>query len=330
MPTKMTPEQLEQLRAKAEANQLSRSALTSATLIAALNAWSQIDLAQIFSSWWRLGIGSRIFVLLSAAQESAALDAIDFIDESFDLLDRPIARPALIPQTFAGIASDGRDLEGLLTSAPVITYQRVKRGDPPAVAARAGEDFLRRAITTQVADAGRAADQVAIATAVPEKPEKRRAQYGYVRMLNPPSCSRCILLAGKFYRWNQGFQRHEMCDCAHIPAIEDVADDITTNPYEYFKSLTEEQQNEAFGKANAQAIRDGADISQVVNATTRGGVRTADDGMRYTLEGTTRRGFYGRRNKGVLRPTPWQIYRDSRGDPDEARRLLRQYRYILR
>lgn len=326
----LTQEQIDELTALAEANQVSRSALISATLTAALAAWSQVEMAQIFTSWLRLGIASRIFVLLSAAQESTANDSSDFVSKAFDILDRPIVRPSIIPQTFAGIASDGRDLEGLLTSAPVLAYQRVKRGDSPAVASQAGADFLRRAITTQIADAGRAADQVAIASAEPQKPRKRQPQYGYVRMLNPPSCSRCIVLAGKFYKWSDGFQRHEMCDCVHIPSIEDTADDITTNPYTFFKSLTEEQQNEAFGVANAQAIRDGADISQVVNATRRGGVRTADDGFRYTLEGTTRRGFYGRRGNGVLRPTPWQIYRDARGDRDEARRLLRQYRYILR
>jgi hypothetical protein len=148
-------------------------------------------------------------------------------------------------------------------------------------------------------------------------------------MLNPPSCSRCVVLAGKFYRWNDGFLRHEGCDCSHIPAIEDVEDDLTTDPMVYFRSLSRKQQDDTFGKANAQAIRDGADINQVVNATTRGGVRTAQGGFVYTLEGATKRGLYGKRSGGILRPTPWQIYRDAHGDQAEATRLLRRFRYIF-
>jgi hypothetical protein len=55
------------------------------------------------------------------------------------------------------------------------------------------------------------------------------------------------------------------CDCVHFPAAEYVPD-ATTDPQQYFDSLTEPQQDAAFTKAGAQAIRDGADIAQVVNA----------------------------------------------------------------
>lgn len=317
--------------ALAAANQASRAALISATLASVLAAWAAMDMAQLFTSWFRAGIGSRTFVLLSVAQESTASAAPEFVQRSAEILGTPIQRPALLPSTFAGIASDGRDLEGLLAGAPILTLQRIRRGEPTAVASRAGQDFLRRVVTTQIADAGRAADQVAIATALPAQPQQRPVRMGWVRMLNPPSCSRCVVLAGRFYRWSDGFQRHEMCDCAHIPAVEDVAGDLTTDPDLYFESLSRQEQDDIFGKANAKAIRQGADMSQVVNATNRGGVRTADDGRVYTLEGMTRRGLAGRSKKsGVLRPTPWQIYRDARGDPDEARRLLREFRYILR
>src|SRR5690606_23965723 len=33
----------------------------------------------------------------------------------------------------------------------------------------------------------------------------------YVRMLTPPSCSRCTVLAGRWYRKNAGFARHPGC-----------------------------------------------------------------------------------------------------------------------
>lgn len=59
------------------------------------------------------------------------------------------------------------------------------------------------------------------------------------------------------------------CDCMHIPASEQVAGDLTTDPYEYFRSLSEKDQDRLFGKWNAQGIRDGADIFQVVNTSQR-------------------------------------------------------------
>lgn len=73
------------------------------------------------------------------------------------------------------------------------------------------------------------------------------------------------------------------CDCRHIPASEDVARDLTTDPKAYFESLTEAQQNTTFTRAGAEAIRHGADINQVVNAR-RGALGLTPAGARLTLE----------------------------------------------
>lgn len=81
------------------------------------------------------------------------------------------------------------------------------------------------------------------------------------------------------------------------------------------------EQDKAFGKAGAQAIRDGADIGQVVNA--RRGMYSAG-GVDYTRESTTKRGVA----EGQTRLMPESIYRLA-SSRDEAIRLLRQYRYIL-
>lgn len=91
------------------------------------------------------------------------------------------------------------------------------------------------------------------------------------------------------------------CDCTHIPARENRAGDMTTDPYEAFDSMSAEDQEKTFGKANAQAIRDGADMYQVVNAqrgTSYAGI-SSDGTFRgqragsTTLEGSTRRGYFG-------------------------------------
>lgn len=179
-------------------------------------------------------------------------------------------------------------------------------------------------VASAVQDAGRngASLQMAVTPSVT----------GYVRMLNPPSCSRCVVLAGKFYKWNEGFERHPMCDCRHIPSTEALSTDLTTNPSAYFDSLTTAEQDATFTAAGAQAIRDGADISQVVNAR-RGGVRKAQVFGRevfHTLEGVTRRGK-GRQAMGSGRPyrlMPETIYAVA-ADRADALRLLRLYGYIF-
>ena len=48
--------------------------------------------------------------------------------------------------------------------------------------------------------------------------------------------------------------------------MEDVADDLRTDPQEYFDSLSPDDQDKYFTKAGAEWIRLGADIGQVVNA----------------------------------------------------------------
>lgn len=66
---------------------------------------------------------------------------------------------------------------------------------------------------------------------------------------------------------------------------------MTVSPGDYFDSLTPKQQDSTFTNAGAEAIRNGADINQVVNA--RRGMGAAQVGGRrilITSEGTTRRG----------------------------------------
>jgi hypothetical protein len=66
-----------------------------------------------------------------------------------------------------------------------------------------------RIVAALVNDAGRTASLVDVG--------RRPAVTGYVRSLNPPSCSRCAVLAGRVYRYSTGFQRHPRCDCLMTP-----------------------------------------------------------------------------------------------------------------
>ncbi len=170
---------------------------------------------------------------------------------------------------------------------------------------------LEGIVQTQVADAARQATAAEMGV--------RPAVTGWVRMLNPPACGRCAILAGRFYRWSQGFARHPRCDCRHIPTTDRDPDGLVSDPRAYFDSLPAPEQNRRFGGPVAQAIRDGADMARAVNATgRRSGMTSVQGGIKLTTEAAQR---------GRLRLTPEGIYRLA-SDRDEAIRLLRVHGYI--
>ena len=223
------------------------------------------------------------------------------------------------PDAFAGLAADGRNLDTLLRAPAITTRTLIAEGMEPAQALAAGGRQLSMMVLTEVADAGRGAAGVQIAA---------RPRVGYVRMLNPPSCSRCVILAGRFYRWNQGFLRHPRCDCTHVPTMvtdqaEAFARGLIDDPYEAFTRMSEAEQNRVFTNAGARAIRDGADMYQVVNARR---------GMKYrgafTSEGTSKHGWAGQiLRKGQRRMTPETIYRLN-NNREQAVEAMRAQGYI--
>ena len=188
-----------------------------------------------------------------------------------------------------GVASDGRELQVLLEWPALTALTALSRGHTVDRAMAAGEAHVRMIAATQVADAGRVADQVAMTA--------RPAATGYRRMLVGMSCSRCVILAGRWYAVNAGFRRHPLCDCIHVPGREDTTDDVRTNPTAYFESLSAEEQDRVFTKAGAEAIRLGANINQVVNAR-RGARGLTTAGARVT--GAEARMLRGGRSRGRL------------------------------
>lgn len=72
-----------------------------------------------------------------------------------------------------------------------------------------------------IQDAARTAAAVDLAT--------RTAATGYVRSLNGPTCPRCAVLAGRVYRYSQGFQRHPRCDCLMTPTTNASGRSLTTS-----------------------------------------------------------------------------------------------------
>lgn len=257
---------------------------------------------------------------ITAAQRTAAASAL--VSGALALGEQGTWAPPdglVNPDAFAGLAADGRSLDTLLRGPAITARTLIADGMEPAQALAAGGRQLSMMVLTEIADAGRGAAGVQIAA---------RPRVGYVRMLNPPSCSRCVVLAGRFYRWNQGFLRHPRCDCKHVPTMvtdqaEAFAEGLIDDPYEAFNRMSEAEQNRVFTNAGAQAIRDGADMYQVVNARR---------GMKYrgafTTEGASKHGWAGKiLRKGQRRMTPETIYRLN-PNREQAVEALRAQGYI--
>lgn len=141
-------------------------------------------------------VSSRITLLTQAAQVGAVKLAGEYLS------DVAGDGPELQPARFGGAASDGRPLDSLLYSAVVHGRGLYGSGRTDQQVMEASQTWLTMLVRTQVADAGRSAVSVGITA---------RPRLGYLRMVSPPCCQRCAVLAGKWFRWNQGFQRHPRC-----------------------------------------------------------------------------------------------------------------------
>lgn len=291
--------------------------------------WHQLDRGDLSGSWAR-GPGRRALAVVTAAQSAAATGATDYVTATVQAQGGTPDNQHLTVDAlaFSGVAADGRPLASLL-------YQPIVRAKT-LIGAGAGLDQamdsalaeLVMIATSEVADAGRGAVGAAITT--------DRTTTGYVRVLNPPSCARCAILAGTVYAFNAGFQRHPRCDCVHLPTILGSYPH-TIDPQDYFDSLDQTEQNRIFTNAGAQAIRDGADVGQVVNA--RRGMYALGEGygsgLKATYEGMGRGGYARSRMRSLgllrgrnsVRLTPEAIYRLA-SDREEAIQLLYRYGYL--
>ena len=304
---------------------LQRSARAAAAV-----AWSSLSAAYLSESWDSVSpalVAAVSKLQLDAATRGAGYGGNTLADQG--LYEAPEAW--VDPSSLAGVSSRGASLGAALYSAIPHTKDLIAGGMPERVALARGREVLQMSAAAQVADAGRTAAGLDTFA---------RPKVGYVRMLNPPSCSRCSVLAGRFYRNNEGFRRHPRCDCIHVPTTRTEAaesEGLVHDPYAYFESLSESAQDKTFGKAQAQAIRDGADLFQVVNARrgmsyagvsadgSRRGQKVASD---FTREGTTRRALWGGANPRGKRLTPDAIY--AQGLPREATLdLLAKHGYLL-
>jgi hypothetical protein len=336
----------------AEAYYVAQARLTRSAVNRVQVLWRELDSRDLTGSWEAL-VGPGVVDAVAAGQLAAAAQADPYLD-AVETADggEPDGSARIRAATFAGHASDGRALDTLLYLPVITTKQGIAAGLSDVDAMMRGLNQLLRMAATQVTDAGRTAVGAGIAG--------RRTIQGYIRIAAAPCCARCAILSGKEFGWNRGFQRHPRCDCIHMPATliargrggrgRPALPDrpgMVTNAGDYFRSLSRREQDRIFTVAGARAIRDGADITSIVNAR-RGMYAASAYGrrLRATREGATTRGAFYRSERAraiargqvpatigrayrlrTPRLMPEEIYRLA-GSRDEAIAMLRRFGYI--
>ena len=207
---------------------------------------------------------------------------------------------AVNPAAWGKAASDGRPLDSLLYSGVAHARGLYGSGRTDQQIMNAGLAWMQTIIGTQVADAARSASGV-VTTAT--------EGVGWIRFVSPPCCQRCAVLAGKWFRWNEGFRRHPGCDCLHRPAKSREI------PAGYRQAIADSEIRD-LTDAQRQALAEGADRNRVLNAY-RGSNSAAE---RLAMTTSRERG-------GVL--TPEGIYRQAGDDRQRAIDLLRRHGYLL-
>lgn len=293
-----------------------------------------------FDTGWAL-VAPTVIGLVLEAQDQLAKAAQAFVPAAMEATGQAVAATTAepVPTALVGFAGTGFTVAESLQWAPVRAKQAVEAGGTPRQAARVAGDWLSLAATTILSDTMRSASSISMAI---------HGADGYVRMVNGGACGRCVVLAGRWYRANADFNRHPRCKCGAIPARENLAGDWQTDPRAYFNSLTDEQQIKLMGGIeNARAVRDGADMGQIVNAYRKtSGMKFAQvspikrvlrrDGTidKFTTEGTTRRARAAQQQAGLRRNGPLQqrvmpqtIARIAKDDEDRMR-LLKLYGWV--
>ena len=333
----MIPEQARQLYAE-------QRALQARALRVLAAIWGD-RAPEDFDAWFAANVDDMV-AALTAAQTEAAGQGLDYVGAVLAEQGGDISPDVDVdPSPLVGVAGDGRALDSLLYGSVISARRAIARAPEVNLASirdgwvNAGLAALTTRAQTVIADTSRVATGLGIIS---------RPGVGYTRMLVGSSCSRCAILAGRVYGSKDGFDRHPRCDCRHVPARAADLEDRTVDARSYFESLTQSEQDRAFTVAGAQAIRDGADPAQVVNARRGAGLSFASGRLTNaeleairrgrpraqvgltTTEATTKRGWAGKRMRAEGTPLPRlmpeAIYQAGRSR-EEALEMLHKYGY---
>lgn len=328
-----------------------RQTVSDAATVRALRLWRGID-PQLLDVGWAQ-VGGQITQTVAAGQVTVARQSAPYLS-AVDSVHSVTSNVRLVPEAFAGVTADGRELESALFGAVAETKRLTGAGYSAFRAFEVGASFLATIAGAAIQDMGRIADST---LGVGHK------YLRYVRVLSPGACSRCAVLAGKG-DYSKPFLRHPRCKCQSFPiplsGPSGVPDGLFDSGSDYFHSLSRGEQDRIFTNAGAEAIRQGGDLNRVVNArrgaygigysnnysvsAVRSRLQPVTIGRRAdgsplqvfaTTESTTRRGQFGRQNfTGTGRRTqtsrlmPETISKMAGGDSDRWIELLYRYGYL--
>lgn len=226
---------------------------------AARHAWSRVDKNDIRGSWTR--VKQPLVNVLSDIQEQAVDAGLDANVDAMAEIGQYSAPEALVDsRAFSKFSSGGVLLDEWVDRPAIRALEFIKEGVGADEALERVGSLFSSSVATNLADVIRQAQQADIAT---------RKHMGFIRCCNADACKWCIVLSGKIYRYNTGFERHMNCHCYHLPVnLDDVGSvmDIAPSPIELFNRMSEAEQNKTFGIVGAKSIRAGADIGQIVNS----------------------------------------------------------------
>lgn len=226
---------------------------------AARHAWSRVDKNNIRGSWAR--VKQPLVNILSDIQEQAVDAGLDANVDVMAEIGQYSAPEALVDsRAFSKFSSGGVPLDEWIDRPAIRALEFIKEGVGVDEALGRVGGLFSSSVATNLADVIRQAQQADIAT---------RKHMGFIRCCNADACKWCIVLSGKIYRYNTGFERHMNCHCYHLPVnLDDVGSvmDIAPSPIELFNRMSESEQNKTFGVSGAKSIRAGADIGQIVNS----------------------------------------------------------------
>jgi hypothetical protein len=216
--------------------------------------WRRVEYGNLASTV--ASVAPALLQMLVGAQEKAAAQSEPFmaaVDDHYGVS----STAGVNPEAFAGMTDNGVGLDSAVIYSSQVMFDQITRGLAPDQVLSTGRNFVTQIGRTAVMDMGREADRVQMFA----RPEYKK----WVRQIGPGACSRCIQLAG-IASWQKAFARHPNCHCVAVPAAESFDGAIETSPRAYFDQLSRAEQDKRFTKAGAEVIREGADISRVVNA----------------------------------------------------------------
>lgn len=170
------------------------SSLERQAVFAILQLWKTVDPSAISPSWAEQ-LPEALGILVAAQTVGAEL-ADPYLTEV--LVDADLDYPTVDPGALIGPG-----LDALLYRPAVEAKTLISQGAAVNQALLKASGVLSTYVTTGVGDTSR--------LAVTSGMTGRRHASGYYRFLRAPSCARCAIMAGRFYKWNRGFKRHPRC-----------------------------------------------------------------------------------------------------------------------